>query len=222
MSDRNQATHSNDDADFDSDRSKHALSDEHSQPDDFDRSNDSNKSADSKAMDGPSQSTPLNSNPVTIEGLIDQHHEVVFRYSFRLAGNQADAEDLSQQTFLIAQQKLEQLRNPESAKGWLLTICRNRFLKSIRRSQQATISSSELPVEEIPDELPGDDWIDSELIQNCLEQLPEEYRVVLLMFYFEQLSYKEIADQLDVKIGTVMSRLSRAKSRLRGLLFEED
>ena len=60
--------------------------------------------------------------------------------------------------------------------------------------------------------------VDSERLQAALSQLPDEHRTIVLMFYMEELSYKEIAEALDVPMGTVMSRLSRAKSRLRELL----
>lgn len=77
-----------------------------------------------------------------------------------------------------------------------------------------------MSVEEIADRHVDDD-IDRERLQLALDELPDEYRLVVAMFYFEELSYKEIASELELPIGTVMSRLSRAKGRLRHRLLAE-
>jgi RNA polymerase sigma-70 factor (ECF subfamily) len=161
--------------------------------------------------------------PLDIVQLIRDHHADVYRYAFRLTGAQPDAEDLTQQAFLIAQQKLHQVRDPGKARSWLFTIVRNCYLKQLRRPAPEPAASLELTVEHIPDDsVPPagaeSEWIDREWLQAALDQLSDEHKVVLLMFYFEELSYKEMADRLDVAPGTVMSRLARAKGRLRALL----
>jgi RNA polymerase sigma-70 factor, ECF subfamily len=150
---------------------------------------------------------------VTIGELVGEHHALVYRYAYRLTGSQADAEDLSQQAFLLAHQRLAQLREPERAAGWLMTIVRNCFLKS-RRRQMATCESIEHDAVAEPVE-PFPDWVDPEQLHAALARLPAEARTILVLFFFEECSYKEIAEALEVPIGTVMSRLSRAKSRLR-------
>ncbi len=155
--------------------------------------------------------------------LIRDHHADVYRYAFRLAGTQADAEDLTQQTFLIAQQKLHQVRDPAKARSWLLTVVRNCYLKQQRRARATPTGGPEVLVEHLADHhIPptGEEaeWIDRQWLQGALDQLSDEHKVVLMMFYFEELSYKEIADRLDVAVGTIMSRLARAKGRLRALL----
>lgn len=149
-----------------------------------------------------------------IERLIHQYHGDVYRYGFRLSGNAADADDLAQQVFLAAHQKIGQLREIERARGWLLAITRNQFLKTFRRRRPVDSSSLELDVNQVPEDL-GKEEIDAERLQVALDEMPEPYRTVLLMFYFEDLSYQEIADSMQVAIGTVMSRLSRAKGQLR-------
>ena len=153
-----------------------------------------------------------------ITWLIENFHEAVYRFAYRLSGSAYDAEDLTQQTFLIAQEKSAQLKSRDHARGWLLTICRNRFLKDRRRPQVVTMSTAEMTVEEIPESLADDLELDEEKLQIALNALPDEFRIVVLMFYFEQLSYRDIAEQLDLRIGTVMSRLSRAKGRIRQML----
>jgi RNA polymerase sigma-70 factor (ECF subfamily) len=120
--------------------------------------------------------------------------------------------------FLTAQQKLDQVRDVGKADRWLLRIVRTCFLKSRRRKRPLT--GIEMSVEEIADRHVDDD-IDRERLQLALDELPDEYRLVVAMFYFEELSYKEIASELELPIGTVMSRLSRAKGRLRHRLLAE-
>ena len=150
-----------------------------------------------------------------IEQLVAAHHAAIYRYAFRLTGSAADAEDLAQQTFLIAQQRLGQIREPDKADRWLFAVLRSCFLKNRRRRHPVSAANLELEIDHIP-EPPGEgEEVDGELLQQVLDELPDEYRLVVVMFYFEQCSYKEIARQLDVPIGTVMSRLARAKSRLR-------
>jgi len=155
-----------------------------------------------------------------IRQLVGTYYQSVFRYAFRLSRSEADAEDLAQQTFLIAQQKLHQVRDADKVGRWLFAVLRSCFFKSRRKEQRAMAAGIEIDVAEIPDGQGGDELIDQELLQTAIHELPEKFRLVLLMFYFEQLSYKEIAADLEISIGTVMSRLSRAKARLRGHLLE--
>ncbi len=152
---------------------------------------------------------------VDIAGLIAAHHAPLYRYAYRLTGMAADAEDLTQQTFLIAQQKLHQLREAERAAGWLFAILRSCYLKWRRKRVPLTSSHADLDMGEVPQPVAELRAVDSEELQQVLGDLHEDLRLILLMFYFEELSYKQIADELDVPIGTVMSRLSRAKQKLR-------
>jgi RNA polymerase sigma-70 factor, ECF subfamily len=157
-----------------------------------------------------------------IEQLVAEHHQAVYRYAYRLTGSVPDAEDLSQQIFLAAQQNLAQLRTAERARSWLLAMVRNGFLKTVRKRQPASAGSLELNIDNIPAQIPDDDQIDRERLQAALAELPPAFRVVVLMFYFEDRSYREIAEELQLPIGTVMSRLARAKAYLRANLFEPE
>lgn len=149
-----------------------------------------------------------------IHTLIADHSTALYAYAVRLTGNAAEAEDLTQQTFLVAHQKIEQLREADRARGWLYRILRNAFLKSRRKPEPSTPGAAEMDLEAIP-AASNSLEIDEQRLQTALATLPEPYRLVLMMFYFEEQSYKEIARQLDLKIGTVMSRLARAKAKLR-------
>lgn len=155
-----------------------------------------------------------------IASLIREHHVAIYRYAYHLAGSVEDAEDLTQQTFLDAQRALAQLRDVERAEVWLLVILRRRFLKGLRKRRPVSASSVELDVDEIPSPA-VEEKVDAERLRQAMNQLPDEHRVVLVEFYFRNASYQEIADRLELPLGTVMSRLSRAKGRLRALLLGE-
>lgn len=165
--------------------------------------------------DGANPEGPANgpAGGPTMEMLVADYLPAVYRYAFRLSGTGADAEDLSQQAFLIAQQRLEQLREPAKARAWLFAILRSCFLKRLRKSSPRM--AWDLDLAQVPSPWKEDIEVDKEALQIALEELPDHDRTILLMFYFEDASYKQIAEMLDLKMGTVMSRLSRAKDRLR-------
>ncbi len=153
--------------------------------------------------------------------IVHEYHPSVYRYAYRLTGSAADAEDLVQQTFLRAQMQLHQLRDVERLGGWLFRIARNCYLQTHRRRVPLAASAIELNIDEITDPAVNSP-IDSPALQQELDSLPHDYRIVLLMFYFEELAYREIAENLEIPIGTVMSRLARAKRYLRSRLAERE
>jgi len=157
--------------------------------------------------------------PMDIIQLVAEHHQAVYRYAYRLAGSSADAEDLTQQVFLIAQRKLEQLRKAESVQSWLFTILRRRFVKMAQSKSPIAAGRIGLNVENIPAKVPAAEAIDREALQRAINELPAAHRAVVTMFYYEDCSYREIAEKLKVPIGTVMSRLARATGPHRAALF---
>jgi RNA polymerase sigma-70 factor (ECF subfamily) len=154
-----------------------------------------------------------------LPSLVAAHHAAVYRYAYRLCGNSVEAEDLSQQAYLIAQQKLHQLREPQRAGSWLLAIVRSCFWKSLRKPRPTPAQDAQVAIDQVASPPLESAAIDREELAQGLAELPDEFRIVLLMFYFEDLSYQQIAEQMDVPIGTVMSRLSRAKGHLRRRLI---
>lgn len=156
-----------------------------------------------------------------IAQLVADYHQAVYRYAYRLTGTVADAEDLTQHAFLVAQGKLEQLREEGKARGWLFAILRNYFLKQRRKKLPTAATDLQLNIDNIPEEV-YESEIDQERLQRVLDELPERYRMVLVMFYFEDLGYREMAEALGVPIGTIMSRLARAKGALRCCLLEAE
>tara|TARA_B100000029_G_scaffold503168_1_gene579646 strand:- start:311 stop:805 length:495 start_codon:yes stop_codon:yes gene_type:complete len=146
--------------------------------------------------------------------LVEQHARLLFGIARRLSGCPADAEDLVQQTFLAAGEHADQLRDKSKVRPWLCTILRNEFLKLVRSRRRATTVSLDAVGEPSP-ERSRPAHVDAEAIGLAIDALPEEFRVPIVLYYFEEMSYREIATSLELPIGTVMSRLSRGKSRLR-------
>lgn len=162
---------------------------------------------------------PANTRVGELTRLVLNHLGDLYRYAYRLTGNAADAEDLTQQTCLIAQQHLHQVREETKVRAWLFAVLRNAWCKSLSSPSASWV---ELPAEEsfaVADGAWPAEEVDSELVQLAIGELPDEFRLVVLMFYFEDLSYKEIAAELSIPVGTVMSRLSRAKEHLRRRLL---
>jgi len=145
--------------------------------------------------------------------LVERYYALLYRYAWRLTGSEADADDLTQQAFLTAQAKWDQLRDEAKAKSWLFTIARNVYLKELR--SPTCLPSNALDELPAPSPETGSVDFDREQLQNVLNDLPEEFRSPVVLFYFEEFSYREIAEQMGVPVGTIMSRLARAKAYLR-------
>jgi RNA polymerase sigma-70 factor (ECF subfamily) len=151
--------------------------------------------------------------------LVDAHYESLYRFALSLSRREADACDLVQQTFSQWARKGHQLRDPSLVKTWLFTTLRREFLATVRKSARYA--------DEPPDEEEGAlephqaESLDAAEVMECLQKLPLEYREPLTLFYLKDVSYQEIAAILDVPIGTVMSRLSRGKARLRKMLTDD-
>lgn len=159
----------------------------------------------------------LSGSQAMLDRLVDAQYAALYRYAYRLSGSAADAEDLTQETFCKAQSSLGQLRDPERARGWLFRILRNLYLQRIRQQSTTMLSldqAGDVP-EPLSEPLP---LVDPEQLQRALAEIPEVYRTPIILYYFEDFSYRDIADQMDVPLGTVMSRLARAKAWLRSRL----
>jgi RNA polymerase sigma-70 factor (ECF subfamily) len=148
--------------------------------------------------------------------LIDAHYQPLYRYAFRLTGTAADAEDLTQETFGKAMARLPQLRDPDRAKAWLFRILRNAYLHKVRDQKRHRVVPLDA-VGDVAEDRPADDTpdVDPAKLQQALNDLDETFRTPIILYYFEEFSYRDIAEQMDLPIGTVMSRLARAKGYLR-------
>ena len=154
--------------------------------------------------------------------LVDQQYAPLYRFALSLSKSEADAADLTQQTFFLCAAKGDQLRDRSKAKSWLFTTLYREFLG--RRRHEVRFPKIEL--NEIREDemsiLPNVNAFDSATVLQGLREVDEPFRAPLTLFYLEQFSYQEIADVLEVPIGTVMSRLSRGKALLRQRLLAKE
>ena len=161
--------------------------------------------------------------PVTqraLERMVEEHYAALYRYAYRLSGSATEAEDLTQEAFCKAHGHWHQLRDPLRAKAWLFTILRNAYLRRVRDGHRAvTVSLND--VDEIADDPPPPlPEVSPAQLQQALAELPERFRTPIILYYFNDFSYRDIAEHMGVPIGTVMSRLARAKGHLRRRLLE--
>ena len=153
------------------------------------------------------------------ERLVNLYYPPLYRFAFSLTRQESDACDLTQQTFFILAQRSHQIRDISKVKCWLFTTLRREFLRIVRTQtnhphvefrpevhDSASISADALRT------------LDAKAVIDALDRVEPTYRTAVELFYLSELSYKEIAETLDIPIGTVMSRLSRGKEHLKAIL----
>ncbi|MBZ8177023.1 RNA polymerase sigma factor SigE [Corynebacterium poyangense] len=161
--------------------------------------------------------------------LVAEHADSVYRLAYRLSGNQHDAEDLTQETFMRVFRSLKTYR-PGSFKGWLHRITTNLFLDMVRHRNRIRMEA--LPEDQdriagrtaTPEEVYDDTTLDPAL-QYALDHLAPDFRAAVVLCDVMGYSYEEIASTLGVKMGTVRSRIHRGRSQIRACLearAEED
>ncbi|MEZ5387473.1 MAG: RNA polymerase sigma factor [Prosthecobacter sp.] len=157
----------------------------------------------------------------SFEQIVDTHYQGLYRFALSMCRREATAQDLVQQTFLQWARKGHTLRDTTKVKTWLFTTIYREWLNIARREKKYEEVEFEPDLHGSPqDEDDGaDPRVDSATLETALAQLEPNYRAPLVLFYLKELSYREIAESLGVPIGTVMSRLSRAKDRLRAALL---
>ena len=158
----------------------------------------------------------------------------LYRGALRLTRNPADAEDLVQEAYLRAYRGFHQFEPGTNLKAWLYRILTNSFINTYRKKQREPQTVPDEDIEdwylynrlarEAPDSSAEAVVLESmpdEDVQGALEGLPEQYRAAVLLADVEGFSYKEIAEILEIPIGTVMSRLHRGRKALEKALWEK-
>lgn len=175
-------------------------------------------------------STPRWSSSITLvvaddgmefDSVVDRYYADVYRFALSLAGQPAEAADLTQETFLRFAQKRGQIRDVAKMKSWLMTTVFREFNGDRRRAVRfphATLEDSEFQLPTVGPQVA--ETLDGQTVMKLLGELDEAFRAPLALFYLEDFSYQEIADVLGVPIGTVMSRLSRGKAQMKALLVD--
>ncbi|MBI5771217.1 MAG: RNA polymerase sigma factor [Verrucomicrobia bacterium] len=154
--------------------------------------------------------------PSTFQQLIDTWYNPLYRFALSLARNGDDALDLTQQTFARWAEKGHTLRDKDRAKSWLFMVLYREFLDSRRLRQREVLGEAEAALDKHAAAKPAaGSGIDVASVVSALGSLDETFRAPVTLFYLESHSYKEIAEILDIPIGTVMSRIARGKEQLR-------
>jgi RNA polymerase sigma-70 factor (ECF subfamily) len=171
----------------------------------------------------PASGTPAKEpwTPPTWDEIVREHSARVYRLAYRLTGNRHDAEDLVQETFLRVFRSLSGY-TPGTFEGWLHRITTNLFLDSVRRGKRVRMESMGDDAARVADDAelgrPERGFEHANLdhdVQRALDALRPEYRAAVVLCDIEGLSYEEIAVTLGIKLGTVRSRIHRARAQLR-------
>lgn len=158
----------------------------------------------------------------SFESLVATYYQPLYKFAYSLSKTPDDAADLTQQTFLIWAKKGHTLRDSSKVKSWLFTSLYREFLRRRRRGQTVTAVDQEILETRHDSNLVSSvRLMERQEAVEGLEELDPVYREPLILFYMQDLAYKEIADVLDVPIGTVMSRLSRGKAQLKQILSDK-
>ena len=159
--------------------------------------------------------------------LVRQYQTQVLGLCLRLTGNREDAADVAQQTFVQAFRHLDQYDPDQPFRPWLFRIATNECMNFLRRRKRGAISADSETLETVSDPTAGAPTLvdlaeDREQVRAAVARLPEQYRQVVVAYYFQELSYQDIARQTGVPIGTVGTLLHRAKQQLKRLLIEAE
>jgi len=156
--------------------------------------------------------------------LIEQYRRLVLSLAFQMTGSTADMDDLAQETFLRAYRNLNGFRGDASFKTWLVRIVMN-LSSNYRRSQRAHSDAERAGALDFmpPPQGAESQMLSAELrakVRQVVADLPDQLRNVVVLRDYQSMSYREIADSLGIPIGTVMSRLAKARERLRASLAQ--
>jgi RNA polymerase sigma-70 factor (ECF subfamily) len=159
------------------------------------------------------------------------YQNMVFSTAARLSGNDAQAEDITQEVFLRAHKRFDELRDNPRAAGWLKTVATNLTFTHLTRYRKRWVFFSQLQGGEDSDDDPTLDFADDEsvvenvrederhaYVEEALRELPEHQRVPLVLFHFEELPYEEIAQKLRVSLPKVKTDIHRARAALAAIL----
>ena len=152
--------------------------------------------------------------------IVERHYEALYKFALSLTRAEADACDLTQQTFYVWATKGHQLQDPSKAKAWLFTTLHRVFLETRRRHTRFPHHDlDELPMEDALTFSPNlANVLDSSQVLSALAKVDPVYQAAVALFYLEDFSYQEIGEILKIPLGTVKSRIARGVVQLRQLL----
>jgi RNA polymerase sigma-70 factor, ECF subfamily len=160
------------------------------------------------------------SSPDQFESIVSEHYESLYRFAMSLTRSEADAADLTQETFYIWATRGHQLRDISKLRSWLFTTLHRMVLASQRRKNRFPHNPLEETLDELPILIPSlADRLDSSQVLSALAQVDQPYQAALALFYLEDYTQNEIAEILEIPVGTIKSRISRGIVQLRRIFF---
>lgn len=157
---------------------------------------------------------------IDLERLVDQHYAALYRFALSLAGHESEACDLVQETYYLLSTKGHQVNDPSKMKSWLFTTLYRLFTNSRRRLVRFPQHELSEVEQELPEVTPPPIRVDWEILSRCLARLDETFRAPVALFYLEDYSYNDIAEILNVPLGTVKSRIARGIVSLQIMMVE--
>lgn len=153
------------------------------------------------------------------EGLVELYYEPLYRFAMSLTHAESDAADLVQETFLAWAAKGQTLRDSSKVKAWLFTTLHRNFLQAHRRSSRFPHFEITGVQGELPNVEPGlIEHLEAQEVLELLAQVDPQFKAAVALFYLEDYSYNEIAEILEVPLGTVKSRIARGIAQLKALV----
>lgn len=164
----------------------------------------------------------MNVSVMSAEEIVDRYLNMVYRLAYARTGNVPDAEDITQEVFLKLIRSGQEFNDEEHVKAWLIRVTVNQVRTNATTAYNRHRADFE-EAENISYETPNDLELQETQgeIRAAMKELPEKYSTVLHLFYFDELSVKQIAEALDTSEGTVKSQLSRGRAMLKTILQEE-
>ena len=156
------------------------------------------------------------------EAIVCEHYEPLFRFALSLTREESDARDLTQQTFYVWATKGHQLRDISKVKTWLFTTLHRAFLETRRRRTRFPHYNLDEVSEQLPAFSPDlANRVDAAQVLPALARVDHVFQAAVALFYLEDCSYQDIADILEVPLGTVKSRIARGIAQLREILLRD-
>ncbi len=158
-------------------------------------------------------------DPEAFTSLVEAYQSPVYNLCYRMLNDASDAEDAAQETFLRAYQSMKRYDNSRPFPTWLLSIAAHYCIDQLRKRRMSIVSIDDLPYLELSDDSPSPETSVSRLeerrrVQGLLESLPPVDRAAVVMYYWYEMSYDEIAQALSLSLSAVKSRLHRARRLL--------
>lgn len=173
----------------------------------------------------------LEGDQKSLEFLIERHIKSIYGFVYRYVGNLHDAEDITQDVFLRMWRNIKKFNNEKKFKTWLFTIAKNASLDFLKKKKPFLFTDlyadeENSKLENLPDPAPLPDEIFdkknlAEHMEKIIMKLPENYRIILILYYNGHLNFREIAESLNEPLNTIKSRYRRALLALRKIIEEE-